>query len=70
MSFYFIAGIVALGGLLFGYDTGVISGALLFNPGSAGIVADDAGRFRRNCPRRRHGRRQTLPGADAPLAWA
>jgi hypothetical protein len=29
MSFYFIAGIAALGGLLFGY-AGVISGALLF----------------------------------------
>jgi MFS family permease len=45
MSFYLIAAVAALGGLLFGYDTGVISGALLFirkvmdlSPTSEGIV--------------------------------
>jgi SP family galactose:H+ symporter-like MFS transporter len=45
MNFYMIAGVAALGGLLFGYDTGVISGALLFirqvmslSPTAQGVV--------------------------------
>jgi sugar porter (SP) family MFS transporter len=46
MHLYLIVGIAALGGLLFGYDTGVISGALLFirtefalSPSMQGLVA-------------------------------
>lgn len=39
LSVYFIAVVAALGGLLFGYDTGVISGALLFLKGSFALNA-------------------------------
>src|SRR5271154_2848653 len=46
VSFKLLVGIAALGGLLFGYDTGVISGALLFirtefdlSPTMQGLVA-------------------------------
>src|SRR3989338_6656189 len=44
-SVYFISGLAAISGLLFGYDTGVISGAILFirkdfnlSPSSIGLV--------------------------------
>jgi MFS transporter, SP family, galactose:H+ symporter len=39
LSVYFIAAVASLGGLLFGYDTGVISGALLFLKQSFGLNA-------------------------------
>ena len=49
MTFYIIASVAALGGLLFGYDTGVISGALIFirevmslSPTMQGIVVSIA----------------------------
>jgi sugar porter (SP) family MFS transporter len=38
MSVYFVAVVAAIGGLLFGYDTGVISGALLFLKGSFALT--------------------------------
>lgn len=44
-SVYFISGLAAIAGLLFGYDTGIISGAILFirkdfnlSPGQVGMV--------------------------------
>src|SRR6266436_1118366 len=39
LSVYFIAAVASIGGLLFGYDTGVISGALLFLRQSFGLNA-------------------------------
>lgn len=39
LSVYFIAAVASIGGLLFGYDTGVISGALLFLKQSFGLNA-------------------------------
>jgi hypothetical protein len=36
---YIVAGVSALGGLLFGYDTGIISGALLFIQDDFGLSA-------------------------------
>jgi sugar porter (SP) family MFS transporter len=38
MSVYFVAVVAAIGGLLFGYDTGVISGALLFLKGNFALT--------------------------------
>lgn len=44
-SVYFVSGLAAIAGLLFGYDTGIISGAILFirkdfdlSPGQVGLV--------------------------------
>ena len=38
-----VAGVAALGGLLFGYDTGVMSGALLFVGPEFGMSAHEEG---------------------------
>ena len=59
-----VAGVAALGGLLFGYDTGVMSGALLYitpefqlTPGQEGLVTS---------ARSAAGRSRTGSGANAP----
>jgi hypothetical protein len=40
---YFAVGVAALGGLLFGYDTGVISGAILFITQQFSLSGHDGG---------------------------
>ena len=59
----------ALGGLLFGYDTGVISGAILFITEDFDLSPFLRGRRRRRPPARRDDRRR-LGRARCPTASA